>query len=164
MFVWLIRIILSPGCNPASSAAESAVSCPITGRGRGELRFDLGDSDYDGDCGSVVGQSGNIEFTAASGTGWRKASVHVSGSGTGQLPLSPRSSHNELPESPPDSEKISPPPHGKSVIRGKVTTDDVSGPIGIAQFVGESYDQAEENYGTTSLKMPSAPLPPQMPE
>lgn len=36
------------------------------------------------------------------------------------------------------------------LIRGKVTKDDVSGPIGIAQFVGESYDQAEENYGTTS--------------
>ena len=36
------------------------------------------------------------------------------------------------------------------LIRGRVTKDDVSGPIGIAQFVGESYDQAEENYGTTS--------------
>lgn len=36
------------------------------------------------------------------------------------------------------------------LIRGKVTKDDVSGPIGIAQFVGESYDQAEENYGTSS--------------
>lgn len=36
------------------------------------------------------------------------------------------------------------------LIKGRVTKDDVSGPIGIAQFVGESYDQAEENYGTTS--------------
>lgn len=36
------------------------------------------------------------------------------------------------------------------LIGGKVTKDDVSGPIGIAQFVGESYDQAEENYGTSS--------------
>lgn len=36
------------------------------------------------------------------------------------------------------------------LIRGKVTKDDVSGPIGIAQFVGESYDQAEKNYGTSS--------------
>ncbi len=36
------------------------------------------------------------------------------------------------------------------LLRGKVTKDDVSGPIGIAQFVGESYDQAEENYGTSS--------------
>ena len=26
----------------------------------------------------------------------------------------------------------------------------MSGPVGIAQFVGESYDQAEENYGTVS--------------
>ena len=36
------------------------------------------------------------------------------------------------------------------LLRGKVTKDDVSGPIGIAQFVGESYDQAEENSGTSS--------------
>ena len=36
------------------------------------------------------------------------------------------------------------------LIRGQVSRDDVSGPVGIAQFVGESYDQAEENYGTTS--------------
>lgn len=36
------------------------------------------------------------------------------------------------------------------LIRGQVTKDEVSGPIGIAQFVGESYDQAEENYGTSS--------------
>ena len=36
------------------------------------------------------------------------------------------------------------------LIRGQVTKDDVSGPIGIAQFVGESYDQAEKNYGTSS--------------
>lgn len=36
------------------------------------------------------------------------------------------------------------------MLQGQVTKDDVSGPIGIAQFVGESYDQAEENYGTSS--------------
>lgn len=36
------------------------------------------------------------------------------------------------------------------LLRGRVTKDDVSGPIGIAQFVGESYDQAEKNYGTSS--------------
>lgn len=36
------------------------------------------------------------------------------------------------------------------LIRGRVTKDDVSGPIGIAQFVGESYEQAEQNYGTSS--------------
>ena len=36
------------------------------------------------------------------------------------------------------------------MIRGKVSKDDVSGPVGIAQFVGESYDQAEKNYGTSS--------------
>ena len=36
------------------------------------------------------------------------------------------------------------------LIRGRVSKDDVSGPVGIAQFVGESYEQAEENYGTTS--------------
>lgn len=36
------------------------------------------------------------------------------------------------------------------MLRGQVSKDDVSGPIGIAQFVGESYDQAEENYGTSS--------------
>lgn len=36
------------------------------------------------------------------------------------------------------------------LIRGQVTKDEVSGPIGIAQFVGESYDQAQENYGTSS--------------
>lgn len=36
------------------------------------------------------------------------------------------------------------------LLRGRVTKDDVSGPIGIAQFVGESYDHAEENYGTSS--------------
>lgn len=35
------------------------------------------------------------------------------------------------------------------LIRGQVTKDEVSGPIGIAQFVGESYDQAEENAGTS---------------
>lgn len=36
------------------------------------------------------------------------------------------------------------------MLKGQVSKDDVSGPIGIAQFVGESYDQAEENYGTSS--------------
>lgn len=36
------------------------------------------------------------------------------------------------------------------LIRGRVSKDDVSGPVGIAQFVGESYDEAEENYGTSS--------------
>ena len=36
------------------------------------------------------------------------------------------------------------------LVSGQATKDDVSGPIGIAQYVGESYDQAEENYGTTS--------------
>ena len=36
------------------------------------------------------------------------------------------------------------------LIRGQVSRDEVSGPVGIAQFVGESYDQAEENYGTVS--------------
>lgn len=36
------------------------------------------------------------------------------------------------------------------VLRGRVTKDDVSGPIGIAQFVGESYEHAEENYGMAS--------------
>jgi regulator of sigma E protease len=36
------------------------------------------------------------------------------------------------------------------MFTGQVTKDDVSGPIGIAQFVGESYDEAEANYGTSS--------------
>ncbi len=36
------------------------------------------------------------------------------------------------------------------LLRGKVSKDEVSGPVGIAQFVGESYDQAEKNYGTSS--------------
>ena len=36
------------------------------------------------------------------------------------------------------------------LLRGQVSKDEVSGPVGIAQFVGESYDQAEENYGTPS--------------
>lgn len=36
------------------------------------------------------------------------------------------------------------------LIRGQVKKDEVSGPIGIAQFVGDSYDQAQENYGTPS--------------
>lgn len=34
------------------------------------------------------------------------------------------------------------------LVRGQVSRDDVSGPVGIAQLVGESYDQAEKNYGT----------------
>lgn len=34
------------------------------------------------------------------------------------------------------------------LVRGQVSKDDVSGPVGIAQFVGESYNQAEKNYGT----------------
>ncbi len=36
------------------------------------------------------------------------------------------------------------------LFQGRVTRDDVSGPVGIAQLVGESYDAAEENYGTFS--------------
>ena len=36
------------------------------------------------------------------------------------------------------------------LLSGQVTKDEVSGPIGIAQFVGESYDHAEKNYGTSS--------------
>lgn len=36
----------------------------------------------------------------------------------------------------------------KMLMRGQVSKDDVSGPVGIAQLVGESYDQAEKNYGT----------------
>lgn len=36
----------------------------------------------------------------------------------------------------------------KMLIQGRATKDDVSGPVGIAQIVGESYSQAEENYGT----------------
>lgn len=36
------------------------------------------------------------------------------------------------------------------LLRGQVSKDEVSGPVGIAQFVGESYDHAEENYGTSS--------------
>ena len=36
----------------------------------------------------------------------------------------------------------------KMLVQGQVTKDDVSGPVGIAQLVGESYDQAEKNYGT----------------
>ncbi|MBD5505879.1 MAG: RIP metalloprotease RseP [Lachnospiraceae bacterium] len=36
------------------------------------------------------------------------------------------------------------------LLRGQVTKDEVSGPIGIAQFVGESYDQAEKSAGTAS--------------
>ena len=34
------------------------------------------------------------------------------------------------------------------LVKGQVSKDDVSGPVGIAQLVGESYDAAEENYGT----------------
>ncbi len=36
------------------------------------------------------------------------------------------------------------------LLRGQVKKEEVSGPIGIAQFVGESYEQAEESYGTSS--------------
>lgn len=36
------------------------------------------------------------------------------------------------------------------LIRGQLSKNDVSGPVGIAQFVGESYDTAEKNYGTPS--------------
>lgn len=36
------------------------------------------------------------------------------------------------------------------LIRGRLTRNDVSGPVGIAQFVGETYDETEENYGTPS--------------
>ena len=36
------------------------------------------------------------------------------------------------------------------VLQGQVTKEDVSGPIGIAKLVGDSYDHAEENYGTAS--------------
>ena len=36
----------------------------------------------------------------------------------------------------------------KMLVQGQVSKDDVSGPVGIAQLVGESYDQAEKNYGT----------------
>lgn len=35
------------------------------------------------------------------------------------------------------------------LVKGQVTKDDVTGPVGIAQLVGESYDQAEEDYGTS---------------
>lgn len=35
------------------------------------------------------------------------------------------------------------------LLKGQVTKDDVTGPVGIAQLVGESYDQAEEDYGTS---------------
>lgn len=34
------------------------------------------------------------------------------------------------------------------LVQGQVTKDDVAGPVGIAQAVGESYDQAEKDYGT----------------
>ena len=36
------------------------------------------------------------------------------------------------------------------LVRGRISKDDVSGPVGIAHFVGETYDEAQENYGTTS--------------
>lgn len=36
----------------------------------------------------------------------------------------------------------------RMLVMGQVSKDDVSGPVGIAQLVGESYDTAEENYGT----------------
>ena len=36
----------------------------------------------------------------------------------------------------------------RMLVMGQVSKDDVSGPVGIAQLVGESYDAAEENYGT----------------
>lgn len=35
------------------------------------------------------------------------------------------------------------------LLKGQVTKDDVAGPVGIAQVVGESYDQAEKSYGTS---------------
>lgn len=35
------------------------------------------------------------------------------------------------------------------LVKGQVTKDDVTGPVGIAQLVGESYDQAEKDYGTS---------------
>ena len=34
------------------------------------------------------------------------------------------------------------------LLHGQATKDDVAGPVGIAQIVGDSYEQAEENYGT----------------
>lgn len=37
----------------------------------------------------------------------------------------------------------------RMLVMGQVSKDDVSGPVGIAQLVGESYDQAEKNYGTS---------------
>lgn len=36
----------------------------------------------------------------------------------------------------------------RMLVKGQVSKDDVSGPVGIAQLVGESYDAAEKNYGT----------------
>lgn len=36
------------------------------------------------------------------------------------------------------------------LIRGRLTRNDVSGPVGIAHLVGQSYDTAEKNYGTAS--------------
>lgn len=37
----------------------------------------------------------------------------------------------------------------RMLVRGQATKDDLSGPVGIAQLVGESYDTAEKNYGTS---------------
>ncbi len=36
----------------------------------------------------------------------------------------------------------------RMLVQGQATKDDVAGPVGIAQIVGDSYTQAEENYGT----------------
>lgn len=36
----------------------------------------------------------------------------------------------------------------KMLVRGQVTKDDLAGPVGMAQMVGESYDRAEKDYGT----------------
>lgn len=36
----------------------------------------------------------------------------------------------------------------RMLLQGQATKDDVAGPVGIAQLVGDSYNQAEENYGT----------------
>lgn len=39
------------------------------------------------------------------------------------------------------------------LIRGRLTRDDVAGPVGIAHLVGTSYDTVEKNYGTLSAIM-----------
>lgn len=36
----------------------------------------------------------------------------------------------------------------RMLVQGQATKDDVAGPVGIAQIVGDSYSQAEQNYGT----------------